>query len=56
VNGRIDNIEVYPKQYDDGVDWIHLAQDRGLWRSRVNTVMYLRRISHYELLKKTLLH
>jgi hypothetical protein len=24
------------------VDWIHLAQDRGRWRSLVNTVMILR--------------
>jgi hypothetical protein len=23
----------------DGVDWIHLAQDRGQWRDIVNTVM-----------------
>jgi hypothetical protein len=25
-----------------GVDWIHLAQDRGQWRALVNTVMNLR--------------
>jgi hypothetical protein len=24
------------------VDWIHLAQDRGMWRALVNTVMSLR--------------
>jgi hypothetical protein len=26
----------------DGVDWIHLAQDRDQWRALVNTVMNLR--------------
>jgi hypothetical protein len=26
----------------EGVDWIHLAQDRGQWRALVNTVMKLR--------------
>jgi hypothetical protein len=26
----------------EGVDWIHLAQDRGQWRAVVNTVMNLR--------------
>jgi hypothetical protein len=26
----------------DGVAWIHLAQDRVLWRSLVNTVMNIR--------------
>jgi hypothetical protein len=25
-----------------GLDWIHLAQDRGQWRALVNTVMNLR--------------
>jgi hypothetical protein len=25
-----------------GVDWIHLAQDKELWRDLVNTVMNLR--------------
>jgi len=24
-----------------GVDWIHVAQDRGQWRTPVNTVMNL---------------
>jgi hypothetical protein len=26
----------------DGVDWIDLAQDKGKWRTLVNTAMYLR--------------
>jgi hypothetical protein len=26
----------------DGVDWIELAQDRGQWRTLVNTVIDLR--------------
>jgi hypothetical protein len=26
----------------EGVDWMHLAQDRDQWRSLVNTVMNLR--------------
>jgi hypothetical protein len=26
----------------EGVDWIHLAQDRDRWRALVNTVMKLR--------------
>jgi hypothetical protein len=26
----------------NGMDWIHLAQDRGQWRALVNTVMNLR--------------
>jgi hypothetical protein len=26
----------------EGVDWIHLAQDRDQWRDLVNTVMNLR--------------
>jgi hypothetical protein len=25
----------------EGVDWMHLAQDRGQWRALVNTVMSL---------------
>jgi hypothetical protein len=25
-----------------GMDWIHLAQDRGKWRALVNTIMNLR--------------
>jgi hypothetical protein len=26
----------------EGVDWIHIAQDRAQWRALVNTVMNLR--------------
>jgi len=26
----------------EGVDWIHLAQDRDQWRALVNTVTHLR--------------
>jgi hypothetical protein len=26
----------------EGVDWLHLAQDRDQWRALVNTVMILR--------------
>jgi hypothetical protein len=26
----------------EGVDWMHLAQDRDQWRARMNTVMNLR--------------
>jgi hypothetical protein len=26
----------------EGLDWIHLAQERGLWRALVNTVMNIK--------------
>jgi hypothetical protein len=35
-----DNIKMYFKKYD-GMDWIHLGQDRDEWRTLVNTVMNL---------------
>jgi hypothetical protein len=41
LDGRI--IKIALKEIEgDGVDWIHLAQDRNLWRALVNTVMNLR--------------
>jgi hypothetical protein len=37
-----DNIEMNLGEVGlEGVDWIHLAQDRYLWRASVNTVMNL---------------
>jgi len=39
---REDNIRMDPKEIGwEGVDWIHLAQDRNKWRALVNTVMNL---------------
>jgi hypothetical protein len=38
-----DNIKMDFKDIGwDGVDWIHLAQDRDRWRELVNTIMNLR--------------
>jgi hypothetical protein len=38
----VDNIEMDLREIGwDGVDWIELAQDRGQWRSLVNTLMNL---------------
>jgi hypothetical protein len=37
-NSRIDLREIGW----EGVDWVHLAQDRDLWLALVNTVMKLR--------------
>jgi hypothetical protein len=38
-----DNIKMdLRKRGLEGVDWIHLAQDRGRWRIHVNTVMNFR--------------
>jgi hypothetical protein len=41
VAGRIILKWILEKQ-DEGVDWIHLAQDRDRWRALVNTIMNLR--------------
>jgi hypothetical protein len=39
----VDNIKIDLREIGwDGVDWIHLAQDRDEWRALVNTVMNLR--------------
>jgi hypothetical protein len=39
----VDNIKKDPTDIGwDGMDWIDLAQDRGQWRTLVNTVMNLR--------------
>jgi hypothetical protein len=38
-----DNIRMNLREIGwEGVDWIHLAQDRDQWRSLVNTVLNLR--------------
>jgi hypothetical protein len=38
-----ENIEMDLREIGwEGVDWIHLAQDRDQWRAVVNTVMNLR--------------
>jgi hypothetical protein len=40
---REDNIRMDLEEIElEGVDWIHLDQDRGQWRIVVNTVMNLR--------------
>jgi hypothetical protein len=39
----MDNIKMDPREIGwDGVDWIHVAQDRDQWRALVNTVLSLR--------------
>jgi hypothetical protein len=39
----VDNIKMYLREVGwDGMDWIHVAQDRNQWWALVNTVMNLR--------------
>jgi hypothetical protein len=39
---REDNITMFLKEIGrEGVDWIHVAQDRGQWRACVKTIMNL---------------
>jgi hypothetical protein len=39
---REDNIKMNLSETEcEGVDWIHLAQDRGQWQAVLNTVMNL---------------
>jgi hypothetical protein len=39
----VDNIKMDPREIGwDGMDWIHLAQDRDQWKALVSTVMNLR--------------
>jgi hypothetical protein len=39
----VDNIKIDLREIGwDGVDWIHLVQDRDQWKALVNTVMNLR--------------
>jgi hypothetical protein len=42
LDGRIILEWILWKSAWEGVDWIHVAQDRDLWRAVVNTVMNLR--------------
>ena len=41
VNGRIILKRIFRK-WDVGVDWIHRAHNRDMWRALVNAVMNLR--------------
>jgi hypothetical protein len=38
-----DNVRMYLKEIGwEGVDWLHLAQNRDQWRALMNTIMNLR--------------
>jgi len=41
IDGRIILRRIFRK-WDEGMDWIDLAQDRNSWRALVNAVMNLR--------------
>jgi len=41
LDGKI-TIKWILNKYGEGVDWIHLAQDREKWRASVNTITILR--------------
>jgi hypothetical protein len=41
VDGRIILKRIFKKR-DEGMHWIHLAQDRNIWRALVNAVMNIR--------------
>jgi hypothetical protein len=41
IDGRIILRRIF-KDWDGGLEWIDLAQDRDRWRALVNSVMYLR--------------
>jgi hypothetical protein len=38
----LENIKLYLREIEwDGMEWLHLAQDRDQWRALVNTIMNL---------------
>jgi hypothetical protein len=41
VDGRT-ILKSISQKYDGGVEWIHLAKDRGQWRALLNTIMNLK--------------
>jgi hypothetical protein len=42
VDGRMGSKWILRRSVGGGVEWLHLAQDRGRWRAVVNVVMNLR--------------